>query len=134
MWLIRRYVDDFLNRGDEQAAGEALSPDLVFHGPSDAEPIRGLANYKEFVAHLRQAYPDLSVTSELEMAAGNKAAFRFTMRGTHSGAEWRGVRPHGEPIEVTGLDVFRIKDGRIEEMWVYMDTAQAVAGPEGEPA
>ena len=71
------------------------------------------------------AFPDLHFTLEDELAEGNKVATRWVMRGT------QGTRK----IDVSGMDIFLIENGKIREIWVNMDTlAQArqmgtVAGP-----
>ncbi len=68
------------------------------------------------VAGLRAAFPDLHFTLEDEFGEGNKVATRWVMRGT------QGTRK----MDVSGMDIFLIADGKIKEIWVNMDTlAQA---------
>jgi predicted ester cyclase len=68
------------------------------------------------VATLRTAFPDLHFTREDELAEGNKVAIRWVMRGT------QGTRK----MDVSGMDMFLIENGKIREIWVGMDSlAQA---------
>jgi predicted ester cyclase len=77
------------------------------------------------VASLRGAFPDLRFTLEDEIAESNKVATRWIMRGI------QGARK----VDVSGMDIFVIENGRIRETWVNMETlAQAkqmgtVGGP-----
>ena len=41
---------------------------------------------------------------------------RWSERGTHSGA-FQGTPPTGEEVTLTGVDIFKIADGRIVEQW-----------------
>ena len=45
---------------------------------------------------------------------------RFTIRGTHQG-EGMGIPPTGKRVVSTGIDIFRIADGRIVERWGEVD-------------
>jgi hypothetical protein len=48
-----------LNRGDVSAAEAAFAPDCVVHITGVPEPLRGLGPWKELVAGLLRASPDL---------------------------------------------------------------------------
>jgi predicted ester cyclase len=86
----------------------------VFRNPPAV--IKGIADFKALVAALRGAFPDLHFTLEDELAEGNKVATRWVMRGT------QGTRK----MDVSGMDIFLIENGKIREVWVNMDTlAQA---------
>lgn len=65
-------------------------------------------------ASLRAAIPDLQFTLEDEFGEGNKVATRWVMRGSQG------------TLNVSGMDIFLIENGKIREIWVNMDTlAQA---------
>ena len=50
------------------------------------------------------------------VAEGDKVAARFTARGIHEGA-FMGLPPTGKLIAMTGIEVFRIENGKIAELW-----------------
>jgi bifunctional non-homologous end joining protein LigD len=54
----------------------------------------------------------LHFTLEDELVEGNKAVTRWVMRGT------QGTRK----VDVTGMDMFLIDNGKIREIWVSMDS------------
>jgi len=39
------------------------------------------------------------------------------VRGTHTGTAFNGVEPDGEPVEINGTAVLRMRDGLIVEHW-----------------
>jgi predicted ester cyclase len=121
--IARRYFDEILNKGSASAIDSLVAPDVVFRNPPVV--VRGIDDFRKLVATLRTAFPDLHFTLADELAEGNKVATRWVMRGT------QGTRK----MDVSGMDMFLIEDGKIREIWVNMDTlAQAqqmgtVAGP-----
>jgi predicted ester cyclase len=44
----------------------------------------------------------------------------FTASGTHRG-EMMGVAPTGREVSLRGINVFRVRDGRITERWGRLD-------------
>ncbi|MDD4138018.1 MAG: ester cyclase, partial [Methanoregula sp.] len=50
------------------------------------------------------------------MAVEDRVTARFTARGIHKG-EFMGLPPTGKAITMTGIEIFRIKDGKIAELW-----------------
>ena len=121
--IARRYFDEILNKGSGPAIDSIIAADVVFRNPPAI--VKGIADFRKLVAALRGAFPDLHFTLEDEVAEGNKVATRWVMRGT------QGTRK----LDVTGMDIFVVENGKIREIWVNMDTlAQAkqmgtVAGP-----
>ena len=70
---------------------------------------------------MRSGFPDFQVTIEdLFAAEGEKVVLRFTFRGTHQG-EFLGVAPTGKRVTMAGIDIFRIADGKIVELWGQED-------------
>jgi predicted ester cyclase len=45
---------------------------------------------------------------------------RWIMRGTHNGP-FMGIPATGKPVTVAGIDVFRIANGQIVELWQHLD-------------
>ena len=45
---------------------------------------------------------------------------RFTASGTHE-SELMGIAPTGQTVTLPGINIFRLKDGRIVERWGVLD-------------
>ena len=109
-----------LNRGDVTAADVVFAPDCVIHMTGVAEPIRGVGPWKEMVAGLLRAFPDIHFTLEDQLVQGDRVAFRWRARGTHMGP--LGAAPAtGKSVAFDGLIVDRAVDGRVQERWEQWD-------------
>lgn len=117
--IVRRYQEAY-NTNNLNALDEVVSADFVSHSLMAGLPT-GLAGGN--IAHhmAMAAMPDYSVTIEELIAEGDKVVARFTLTGTHTGAEFLGLPPSGRQINVTGISIFRIADGKISEHWANED-------------
>ena len=137
--LARRWVEGLFNERNLEVADEVLTPNFVFHVPFDPEGLRGAEGVKQFISAYRSAFPDGHTTIEEQIAEGDKVVNRWTARGTHQ-REFQGIVPTGNRVTFTGIDIFRIADGELEEGWVELDALGwmqqlgAVPAPEQEPS
>jgi predicted ester cyclase len=60
----------------------------------------------------RDAFPDIQFTFEDIIARGDKVVVRWTTRGSHQ-RELFGTAPTGKQIDVTGIGIAQIVNGRI---------------------
>ena len=71
------------------------------------------------------AVPDLRMEVEDVAIAGGPGRERVTVRwritGTFSGAPYMGIEPTGRPIDLHGMDLLDIYDGRVAGNNVYYD-------------
>jgi predicted ester cyclase len=71
-------------------------------------------------ASFRAAFPDWQSELHLLIAEDDLVAEVFTASGTHRG-EMMGVAPTGREVSLRGINVFRVRDGRITERWGRLD-------------
>lgn len=112
--IVRRFFEEGPSKGNLSAADELLSPDFTMHVPLPASP--GVKGINEVITACRAAFEHLNVTVEDMIAEGNTVAARFTARGVHKGS-FMDLPATGKPITMTGIEIFRIKDGKIIELW-----------------
>jgi len=89
-------------------------PGFVLHVPLPCSP--GVRGIDEVVSACRAAFQGLDVTVEDMVTEGDMVAARFTARGVHNGA-FMGLPPTGKPITMTGIEIFRLENGKIAELW-----------------
>lgn len=116
--LIQRYITELYNKGNLNVIDEFLAPNYV--GSSAVQNIQGQESAKEVASAMLSAFPDLKFTFEDVLAEGNKVALRWTMKGTHKG-EFQGIPQTGNRVEVTGISIIRIEDGKLVEGWTQQD-------------
>lgn len=116
--LIHRYFEEWANRGDPAAAEQLIATNVVLHNPPNV--LHGLEEYKTRMAAFHSAFPDLRYTLEDQIAEGDKTVVRWTLRGTQTG-EFQGHPASGRSFAITGVSLFRIAAGKIQEITVNMD-------------
>jgi steroid delta-isomerase-like uncharacterized protein len=116
--VVRRAIEEVYNQGKLDVVDELVSSDFVAHTTS--EDIHGSAGMRQFVASLRQAFPDLHMTIQDQVAEGDKVVTRWTARGTHSG-EFHGIPPTGKKGSLTGINIDRVVDSKAVECWTSTD-------------
>ena len=115
----RRMVAAALNKGNLSVVDECLAPDFIYHGPGGAE-VKGIDGYKQFLAGLRTAYPDIHVKIEDIVAEGDLVATRTLCTFTFTGQTGT-IKPAGKSISLAGSILDRFKDGKIAETWEVYD-------------
>jgi predicted ester cyclase len=112
--LARRLIVEHLGAGDERVADALLDPEVVVHPVGSSRPLRGAGAYKQLVADLRTAVPDLRVRVEDLIAFGERVALSWEGTGAHRGA-LLGTAPTGKEVTVEELALQRWRGGRLIE-------------------
>ncbi len=81
---------------------------------SGAEPFEARARA------LHAAFRNVSVSVDDLLIDGGRIAWRFTLRGEHSGP-FLGVEPTGRHVAIHGVNFQRLEDGRVREHWTLVD-------------
>ncbi len=120
--LMRRWFEDVWNKGRAAAIPEMLAEEGIVHGLSDdpANPLRGPAGFLPFHSQFREAFPNIEVVVEDQLADGDLVATRCSVRGKHTG-DSLGFAATQSPVEFTGITITRIKDAKIVEAWNNFD-------------
>ncbi len=117
--LTRRFMDDVLNGQDLSVIGDILHPDGVYHDSAGNE-VREIEANRGMIATYFEAFPDLSVTVEDQVAQGDRVVTRSTVQGTHDGP-LMGIPPTNRSVTVHGIVIDRIVDGNVVETWEQFD-------------
>jgi steroid delta-isomerase-like uncharacterized protein len=118
--LFRRYVEEGWAKGNVAVADEVFADRYAAHQPDGSEEERGPEDVKQFLRQYREAFPDLQITIEDQIAEGDKVVTRWSSRGTHRG-EFRSITPTGNQVRLTGIGIFRFSDGKVVESWDNFD-------------
>ncbi len=108
--IEQRLVAEALNKGHLAIVDECLTPDFIYHGPGGRE-VKGIKDFRQFLAELRAAYPDIQVKIEDIVAEGNLVATRTFSTFTSA----------GKRVSMTGAILDRFKGNKIAETWELYD-------------
>jgi steroid delta-isomerase-like uncharacterized protein len=135
--LVRRWFAETDN-GNEAIVDELCAPDYVDHSPPLPGMAEGNAGVLQANAVLAAAFPDTVHLIEDQIAEGDMVVTRLRGRGTFLG-ECLGIPPNGKIIEITGISIHRIEDGKLMEHWAnadmlsFMQQIGALPAPESAP-
>ena len=120
--LVRRWFDEVWNKGNADVIDDLFDENGIAHGLSDdpKNPIRGPRDYRPFYAVFREAFPNMTIVVEDMVAEGDKVAARCSVHGKHEG-DFMGRAATGSPVDITGITIVRIADGKIVEAWNNFD-------------
>jgi steroid delta-isomerase-like uncharacterized protein len=75
---------------------------------------------KQEAADFRRGFPDVVSTIDDLIAEGDKVVARWRSRATHRG-DYMGMPPSGKEVQIMGISVYRIEEGKIAESWMVED-------------
>ena len=120
--IAERFFDSVWNKGDFSVLDTLIAPDAVDHSTvgGKVKTGKGSASFRAIVSMFRRAMPDIRLTIEQEVYAGDKVVHRWTLVGTDTGG-LLGLPPSGKQLTFTGTTVVRMREGMIVERWANVD-------------
>ena len=118
--LLGRY-SAAMQAGDGAAVFEFWAPEFVSHVTERVSPdrvgedVRG--EEQRWWQEAKSAFPDMTFSVNLLIEQGDLVVSNWTLKGTHTGTAFFDVEPSGEPVEINGTAILRIRDGKIVEHW-----------------
>ena len=118
--LVRRWWEE-TDKGNLAIIDELCAADYVDHSP----PLPGMGEGSEAVRKanetLAAAFPDTVHIIEAMIAEGDLVVTRLRGRATFLG-ECVGIPPNGKVVEITGIAIHRVADGKLVEHWANIDS------------
>ena len=119
--VVRRFLEGIFSQGNPDVVDELADPDFVVHDPSSEAGDVDAQGVKESIAWSHNAFPELRVTIEDQVAEGDKVATRWRVSGTHQG-EMMGAALTGNQVTFAGTQTDYLSGGKIVESWSNWDT------------
>jgi steroid delta-isomerase-like uncharacterized protein len=116
---VRGYFDA-LSRRD----GRAMASYWSEEGVADIVALGTLRGRDEIAGLFRElfaALPDLETTLSRLVAGEHEAAVEWRMTGHFTGQPFQGVEPTGKHVELRGVDLIEISEGKNTSMATYYD-------------
>jgi steroid delta-isomerase-like uncharacterized protein len=116
--IVRRYYEEVHNQGKRELLKEIAAEDYVEHTPFPGQG-QGLAGFQQRVEMLQSALT-MNFTIEDMIAEGDKVVVRWTNHNLHQGP-LLGIPATGKSVTVTGIDIHRLRNGKLAEHWDQVD-------------
>jgi len=115
--VVRSYFE-VVNAGDVALLDRIVADDYLQHALG---AVPGRETVKRHLAMYRAAFPDLRVGVEDVLGEEDRVVARTVTEGTHTGS-FMGHAPTLRRFRADGLDMFRVRDGKLVEHWGVFDT------------
>ena len=111
--MVRRIYEAIWNQQNLAFVAHHFASDYLGHSMSE---IQGSDGVIEWAATLFHADRNEVFTIQDQIAEGDKVVTRWIASGANS-REPEGLLPAGKTVTITGIDIFRIANGKIIEGW-----------------
>jgi steroid delta-isomerase-like uncharacterized protein len=126
--LLDRYVERY-NAGDLDAVMDLYAQDAVQIMPDGT--FEGWSAVRERLAQELDGVTELDHTVRSFVEQGDTFADEWTFVGTHSGPlrlpDGRELPPTGKRVEIRGMELVQVRDGKVVLNTLYYDTAAVMA-------
>ncbi len=118
--------DEAWLKGNVDALDEFEHADVVYHLTPPLQDVVGREAHKQFITMARQAFSDIKIDIKYLTGEGNLVGFLYHGSEKFTG-EFPGLPPgKGQEVTANELWLFRLKDGKVSEGWMYGTTAGLV--------
>ena len=102
---------------DVSAFEKILSKDLIDHEREEKGKISDYENMKQATLRVHASFSDVKhVPLQTHFVEGDKVVVYWEHTAVHTG-EMAGIAPTNKPIRMKGVDIFKIEDEKITEIW-----------------
>jgi ketosteroid isomerase-like protein len=112
--VVRRYLQA-VGGGSLDDLDQVIGPDFVDRTPG-APKVQGPNAIRDSQKRARELFEGIRYSVGDLVAEGDRVAALYTVRATRKGA-----KVDGKPVEMIGITLFRIADGKIRETWIVND-------------
>lgn len=114
--LIGRYYDQVWRSGNADACEDLLDDGYVDHNPAPGYAA-DKAGARQLVADITGSMKDVDMDVLHIIVDGDLAAAHWTMSWTQVGDFMGALPADGKRINLHGHDFYRVRDGRIADIW-----------------
>jgi steroid delta-isomerase-like uncharacterized protein len=117
--LVRRYYNEVFNQRKPDLVDQLAVDDYVEHDPFPGQG-NGRADLKARVRLILDAMNPVTFTIEDLVAEGDEVVVRWSQSATQTGS-FMVIPATGRTAVFAGIDIHRLRDGRMAEHWHVID-------------
>jgi steroid delta-isomerase-like uncharacterized protein len=119
---VIRQLFEALNDGYNMEGMAALIADDVIVNDPMMGTVPGKSAFVQLLNVFKTAFPEHHATVHTMIAEGDVVVVQHNHAGRHIGP-FMGMPPTGKEFNVSGLEMYRVVDGKIVEFWRHDDDA-----------
>ena len=117
--IVRRLTEEGFIGGKVEVVDDLVAEHCVDHDPLPGQP-QGREGQRVACQMVVDGLSDRSV-EEFYLADGDKVIENWVCKGTHTG-DFLGIPATGKKVEVRGMEIWRLENGKIVERWGVVDS------------
>jgi len=117
--VVEAFLQDVINEHNGDHAANYLNPDMQWSGGT-VGTVTGRANVAGLFAGVVAAFPDAHITINDIFGQSDQVVVRVVVSGTQEGPIL-GIPASGRFVQWDGVDVYRLSDGKISNIWAGDD-------------
>jgi steroid delta-isomerase-like uncharacterized protein len=114
-----RWTTEVWNNQELDVLDEIAAPEILHHGAAFPD-VSGTEALKGSLTRQFEAFPDITLNIDDAFADDNVAVVRWSGTGTQEG-DFLGESASGKPVNISGVNVYRMECGKIVESWSEMN-------------
>lgn len=122
--VVKRYIENMVSTGYIDELSTVIADDYVDEYSKNGRE-RGPAVAKDHIVAVRSTYPDLKVEVVRQYCDGDTVITTFKATATHAG-KWLNIPPTNKKIEIEGVNIDRVVDGKIVSHNGFANTFEAL--------
>lgn len=111
--IVKHFYEVIVSENQLDELSNYISEDCI-QKIGEKEIFIGIDGMKQHLLALKRTYPDYIMKIIRQYVEGDYVISEFIMRGTHKG-EFIGITPTNKILEITGVDIDKVIDGKIVE-------------------
>jgi predicted ester cyclase len=119
--MLRRLYAEAIDGDNLELIDELCAPGMIVHDPFMGR-LEGIASFKQLIQGFKTGFPGFRTELHALIVDGDQAAIHHTHFAQNTG-EFLGMPPTGRSVVVEGVELIRMRDGKIVEFWRHDDDA-----------
>ena len=111
--IVKYFYEVIVSENLLDELSDYISEDCV-QRTGEKEIFIGIDGMKQHLLALKKTYPDYTMKIIRQYTADDYVISEFVMKGTHKG-NFAGITPTNQVLEIIGVDIDKVIDGRIVE-------------------
>jgi len=119
--VLLRFQREVFNASDwsTETLQRNLTDDFIDHAAMEGDP-PGLEGVQMRFSAWAAAFEEALEENEAMVTQGDLVAVMYSLHARHSG-QFMGIEPTGRKVAIPGMEIVRIRDGKIAEHWGIYD-------------
>jgi len=123
---MEKMAQDYLaawNSHDVEKIVSFFTDDCVYEDFGNQKTCHGKTELRDWCNSIFADYPDFKIENKTWFSSGNRAAYDYTLSGTHSHSSNPAIPATGKKFSIPGVSLLELSGGKIKHKATYYNAA-----------